>query len=42
MWSTLPPPFTIENLQLLFAHRNRVKGGRSQEYLVARLREPWV
>ncbi len=29
----------IENLQLLCAHCNRVKGDRSQEYLVARLRE---
>ena len=29
----------IENLQLLCAHRNRVKGDRPQEYLVARLRE---
>ena len=29
----------IENLQLLCAHCNRVKGDRPQEYLVARLRE---
>ena len=29
----------IENPQLLCAHRNRVKGDRPQEYLVARLRE---
>ena len=29
----------IENLQLLSAHCNRVKGDRPQEYLVARLRE---
>lgn len=29
----------IENLQLLCAHRNRIKGDRSQEYLEARLRE---
>ena len=29
----------IENLQLLCAHCNRVKGHRPQEYLVARLRE---
>ena len=29
----------IENLQLLFAHCNRVKGDRPQEYLVAKLRE---
>ena len=29
----------IENLQLLCAHRNRVRGDRPQEYLVARLRE---
>ena len=29
----------IENLQLLCAHCNQVKGGRPQEYLVARLRE---
>ena len=29
----------IENLQLLCAHCNRVKGDRTQEYLVARLRE---
>ena len=29
----------IENLQLLRAHCNRVKGDRPQEYLVARLRE---
>ena len=29
----------IENLQLLFAHCNRVKGNRPQEYLVAKLRE---
>ncbi|MDE2785962.1 MAG: HNH endonuclease [Chloroflexota bacterium] len=29
----------IENLQLLCAHCNRVKGDRLQEYLVARLRE---
>ena len=29
----------IENLQLLCAHCNRVKGVRSQEYLLARLRE---
>ena len=29
----------IENLQLLEAHCNRVKGDRPQEYLVARLRE---
>ena len=27
----------IENLQLLCAHCNRVKGDRSQEYLIARL-----
>ena len=29
----------IENLQLLCAHCNRVKGDRPQEYLVARLKE---
>ena len=29
----------VENLQLLCAHCNRVKGDRPQEYLVARLRE---
>ena len=29
----------IENLQLLCAHCNRVKGDRPQEYLVSRLRE---
>ena len=29
----------IENLQLLCARFNRVKGDRPQEYLVARLRE---
>ena len=29
----------IENLQLLCAHCNRVKGDRPQEYLMARLRE---
>ena len=29
----------IENLQLLCGHCNRVKGHRSQEYLLARLRE---
>ena len=29
----------IENLQLLCAHCNRVKGDRPQEYMVARLRE---
>ena len=29
----------IENLQLLCAHCNRVKGDRPQEYLVTRLRE---
>ena len=29
----------IDNLQLLCAHCNRVKGNRPQEYLVARLRE---
>ena len=29
----------VENLQLLSAHCNRVKGDRSQEYLVARLKE---
>ena len=29
----------IENLQLLCAHCNGVKGDRPQEYLVARLRE---
>ena len=29
----------IENLQLLCGHCNRIKGDRSQEYLVARLRE---
>ena len=29
----------IENLQLLCAHCNRVKGDRPQEYLVARLRQ---
>ena len=29
----------IENLQLLCAHCNRVKGDRPQEYLVARLRD---
>ena len=29
----------IENLQLLCAHCNRVKGDRPQEYLVVRLRE---
>ena len=29
----------IENLQLLCAHCNRVKGNRSQEYLMARLHE---
>ena len=29
----------IDNLQLLCAHCNRVKGDRPQEYLVARLRE---
>ena len=29
----------IENLQLLCAHCNRVKGRRPQEYLIARLRE---
>ena len=29
----------IENLQLLCAHCNRVKGDRPQEYLVASLRE---
>ena len=29
----------IENLQLLCAHCDRVKGDRPQEYLVARLRE---
>ena len=29
----------IDNLQLLCAHCNRVKGNRSQEYLIARLRE---
>ena len=32
----------IENLQLLCAHCNRVKGDRPQEYLVASLRAPWV
>ena len=29
----------IENLQLLCGHCNRVKGTRSQEHLLARLRE---
>ena len=29
----------IENLQLLYAHCNRVKGDRPQEYLVATLRK---
>ena len=29
----------IENLQLLCAHCNRVKGDRTQEYLMAQLRE---
>ena len=29
----------LENLQLLCAHCNRVKGDRPQEYLAARLRE---
>ena len=29
----------IENLQMLCAHCNRVKGDRPQEYLIARLRE---
>ena len=29
----------IDNLQLLCAHCNRVKGNRPQEYLIARLRE---
>ena len=29
----------IENLQLLCAHCNRVKGNRPQEYLMARLQE---
>lgn len=29
----------LENLQLLCAHCNRIKGDRTQEYLVARLRE---
>ena len=29
----------IENLQVLCAHCNRVKGNRTQEYLVARLVE---
>ena len=29
----------IENLQLLCAHCNRIKGNRPQEYLVARLKE---
>ena len=29
----------LENLQLLCAHCNRIKGNRSQEYLVARLQE---
>ncbi len=29
----------IDNLQLLCAHCNRVKGDKPQEYLVARLRE---
>ena len=29
----------LENLQLLCAHCNRVKGDRPQEYLIARLRE---
>ena len=29
----------VDNLQLLCAHCNRVKGDRPQEYLAARLRE---
>ena len=29
----------LENLQLLCAHCNRVKGGRSQEYLITRLKD---
>ena len=29
----------LENLQLLCAHCNRVKGDRTQEYLIAQLRE---
>ena len=29
----------IENLQLLCAHCNRVKGGRTQEFLMARLKD---
>ena len=29
----------IENLQVLCAHCNRVKGDRTQEYLMAQLRE---
>ena len=32
-------PGNIENLQLLCAHCNRVKGDRPQEYLVAKLPE---
>ena len=31
--------WTDDNLQLLCAHCNRVKGDRPQEYLIARLRE---
>ena len=34
--------WTGDNLQLLCAHCNRVKGDRPQEYLVARLREMWM
>ena len=30
---------SVENLHLLCAHCNRVKGDRPQEYLVVRLRE---
>ena len=32
----------IENRQLLCAHCNEAKGDRTQEYLVARLREPGI